>query len=233
MGTPYGQYLQDDALAGRVQAKLFVLLTPWCMTAEQRQQLVTATRGRTRLWCYAPGYLEPTASSLDAMRELTGFTLAKLSGPQAVATPTPLGKQLGLTQPLGVPATINPLFAACDATEAETLATYSDGSAAIALRNTPDGPSLFVGVPGLSSELLRLAARKAGAHLYTNTDCNVYANGPYVVLHAAQDGPLEFDAGIAGPVKDLLTNEILGQGPRVTLGIRKGETRVLVVGSAP
>jgi hypothetical protein len=132
-----------------------------------------------------------------------------------------------------VPATINPLFAACDATEAETLATYSDGSAAIALRNTPDGPSLFVGVPGLSSELLRLAARKAGAHLYTNTDCNVYANGPYVVLHAAQDGPLEFDAGIAGPVKDLLTNEILGQGPRVTLGIRKGETRVLVVGSAP
>ena len=28
MGTPYGQYLQDDVLAGRVQAKLFVLLHP-------------------------------------------------------------------------------------------------------------------------------------------------------------------------------------------------------------
>ena len=49
------------------------------------------------------------------MRELTGFALAKISGTQAIATPTALGKQLGLTQPFGVPAAIAPLFAASDA----------------------------------------------------------------------------------------------------------------------
>ncbi len=233
MGAPYGQYLQDDVLAGKVQAKLYVLLTPWCLTADQRQQMTAATRGATHIWCYAPGYVEPTGNSLAAMHELTGFALAKISGTQAMATPTELGKQLGLTQPFGVPAAFAPLFAASDAKATETLATYPDGSAAIALRDTADGPSLFVGVPGLSSELLRLAARKAGVHLYTSTDCNVYANGPYVVLHTAENGPLEFDSGVTGPVRDLFTQEVLGQGPRISLPIRQGETRVLDVGSAP
>ena len=167
------------------------------------------------------------------MRELTGFALTKISGTQEMATPTPLGKQLGLTQPFGVPAAFAPLFAASDAKATETLATFPGGSAAIALRDTADGPSLFVGVPGLSSELLRLAARKAGVHLYTSTDCNVYANGPYVVLHTAENGPLEFDSGRAGPVRDLFSGEVLGQGPRISLPIRQGETRILDVGSAP
>jgi hypothetical protein len=77
------------------------------------------------------------------------------------------------------------LFAAADASPLETLATYPDGSAAVALRQAHGGQSLFVGAPGLTSELLRLAARKTGVHLCTQTDCNVYAIGPIVALHAA------------------------------------------------
>jgi beta-galactosidase len=45
-------------------------------------------------------------------------------------------------------------------------------------------------------ELLRLAARKAGVHLYTQTDCNVYANGPIVALHASHDGPIIVNTAI-------------------------------------
>ena len=161
MGAPYGQYLQDDVVAGKVKAKIYVLLTPWCLTADQRTKLLAATHGCTRIWCYAPGYQEPTSVSPAAMRELTGFQLAKVTPAQALATPTALGKQLGLTSPLGVAAPVNPLFAAQDATADEILATYPDGSAAITLRDTPDGLSLFVGPPGLSAELLRLAAPKA------------------------------------------------------------------------
>jgi hypothetical protein len=161
------------------------------------------------------------------MRELTGFRLVPVSPARAWATPTNLGKQLGLQTAFGVDGAVTPSFAAADASAAETLATYPDGSAAVALRQSPDGWSLFVGAPGLTSELLRLAARKAGVHLYTQTDCNVYANGPIVALHAAQDGPITLDTGHRGKVQDALTGERVGSGPRVTVPMKKGDTRVL------
>ncbi len=229
MGTPYGQYLQDDVLAGKVQARMYVLLTAWYLTPEQRRGLLAATRGSVRVWCYAPGYQEPDGTSLDAMRELTGFQLSEVSPAQAMATPTEAGRELGFHEPCGVDAPIHPLFAAVDANPDETLATYPDGSPAVAMRRTPDGLSLFVGAPGLTSDLLRLAARAGGVHLFTQQDCNVYANGPYVVLHAAQDGPLEVDTGLSGSVRDLLDDKIIGAGPVITLPLRKGETRILCV----
>jgi hypothetical protein len=229
MGTPYGQYLQDDVLAGRVAAKMHVLLTAWCLSPQERRQLLDATRGSLRVWCYAPGYQEPDRVSIDAMTELTGFRMKRLSGVAAKAEPTEAGKRLGLTEGLGAAGPIEPLFAAIDAKPEETLATYADGSAAIALRRTAEGLSLFVGPPGLTSELLRLAARQAGVHLYTQADCNVYANGPYVVLHASQDGPLELDMGKPLPIQDLLNEKVIGQGPTISLTLKKGDTRVLRV----
>ena len=84
-----------------------------------------------------------------------------------------------------------------------------------------------MGPPGLTSDLLRLAARKAGVHLYTQTDCNVYANGPIVALHASQDGAIDLDTGHRGQVRDVLSGELVGTGPRLNLPMKKGETRVL------
>jgi hypothetical protein len=231
MGAPYGQYLMDDIAGGKVRAKLYVLLTAWCLSPEQRRQLLAATRGSTRIWCYAPGYQEPGGTSLEAMRELTGFQMKKLSKIAARAEPTDAGKRRGLKEGFGVARPLEPLFAAADATPDETLATYADGSAAVALRRSADGGvSLFVGPPGLTSELLRLAARQAGVHLFSQTDCNIYASGPYVVLHASQDGPVEIDVGRAAAIRDLLTGEAVGRGPKILLSLRKGNTRVLVVG---
>jgi beta-galactosidase len=227
MGAPYGQYHTEDVAAGLVPAKLYVFLTPWCLSAEQRQSLLNATAGSLRLWCYAPGYFEGDRVTPDAMRELTGFALQPVSVAKAWATPTELGRKLGLTQALGVERPVRPLFAATDAKPEETLAVYPDGSPAIAMRRQPDGWSLFVGVPGLTSELLRLAARQAGVHLFTSVDCNIQANGPFISVHAAQDGPLELDLGSAGAVQDALTGESKGNGPRCTLPLKRGETRVL------
>jgi hypothetical protein len=227
MGAPYGQYLLDDVVRGRVQAKLYVFLNAWQLTAAQRQELRRHTRGAFRVWCYAPGWHDGDRTSPEAMQELTGFRLVSVSPARAWATPTDLGKQLGLQTAFGVDGAVTPLFAAADASPAETLATYPDGSAAVALRQSPDGWSLFVGAPGLTSELLRLAARKAGVHLYTQTDCNVYANGPIVGLHAAQDGPVTLDTGRRGQVQDALTGERVGSGPRVTVPMKKGDTRLL------
>lgn len=230
MGAPYGQYFLEDVAAGRTQAKMHVFLTAWCLTPAERRQLLDATQKSLRVWCYAPGYQEENGTSLDAMRELTGFTMKEVSLKKAQAEPTAAGRALGLRETLGVASSIKPLFAAADATPEETLATYSDGSAAVALRRTAAGTNLFVGPPGLTSELLRLAARQAGVHLWTRSDCNVYANGPFLVLHASNDGPLELDTGRAEPICGLFTGRSFGQGPKITLPMLKGDTHVLVVG---
>jgi beta-galactosidase len=227
LGAPYGQYLQDDVAAGRVEAKLYVFLTPWDLAPQQRRDLLAATSGRVRVWCYAPGYHQQHATSLAAMHDLTGFRLEPVRDVSAWAEPTQRGKQLGLSDSLGVKQALTPLFAAADATPDETLATWPNGTAAVALRQTADGWSLFVGPPGLTSELLRLAARSAGVHLTTQTDCNVYANGPYLVLHAARDGSTEIDTGRPDEIVDLLTGQRLGPGPRISLPLEKGDTRVL------
>jgi hypothetical protein len=227
MGAPYGQYLLDDVLEGRVQAKLYVFLNAWCPSASERAKLLKATAGGVRVWCYAPGYFEDYKTEPEAMRRLTGFKLEKVAPEKAVATPTEAGKKLGLERAFGVEKPVKPLFAAMDARGDESLATYPDGSVAVAMRRTPDGVSIFVGAPGLTSELLRLAARQAGVHLFTQTDCNVYANGPFVALHASQDGPVELDTGKAGPVSDVLTGETVGQGPRLVLPLKRADTRVL------
>jgi hypothetical protein len=230
MGAPYGQYLIDDVWAGLVDAKLLVFLDAWRLDAAQRKGLLAATRGKAKVWCYAPGYLDGNQPSLDAMRELTGFQMKQLSGVVAQAQPTAAGKAAGV-EAFGINRALKPLFAAADATPEETLATYPDGSAAIALRQTADGPSLFVGVPGLTSSLLRIIAKRAGVHLYTNTDCNVTANGPFLVLHGAADGPVQLDTGSTADVFDLISNEKVGTGPVFPLDLGKGKTRVLRIGS--
>lgn len=228
-GAPFGQYLLDDVTAGKVKAKLYVLLNAWRLTAAQRKALLGGTKGGARVWCYAPGYHDGDRVSLDSMRELTGFRLALVQPAKAMATPTAAGRKLGLTVAFGLDAPVTPLFAATDAAPAETLATYADGSAAVALRKQADGWSLFVGAPGLTSELLRAIARKAGVHLYTPTDCNVYANGPIVAVSAAKDGAVTVDIGRTGAIRDALSGAAIGRGPTIRLNLKKGETRVLQV----
>jgi len=227
-GAPYGQYLIDDVIAGKVDARLYVILDAWSLTAEQRAGLRSATRGKGVVWCYAPGWFDGDAASPESMRELTGFSLQPSLAATAWAEPTPAGKLLGLASGFGVKAHLRPTFAAVDALPSEVLARYPDGSAAVASRDDAGGASTFVGPPGLTAPLIRLAARKAGVHLYTPSDCNVYANGRFLVLHASQDGPVsvQLPPGRSGAV-DALTGEPVPGGASPTFPMKRGETRIL------
>jgi hypothetical protein len=227
MGTPHGQYLLDDVAAGRVVARVKVFLNAWVVPKPLRTKLLQATARGVSLWCYAPGYLDESGPAPDGMRELTGFELAPATVESAWAEPTAEGRALGLTHGFGAKRAVRPLFAVRPAAGVQVLATYPDGSAAVALRRGAGGAALFVGAPGLTSELLRAAARAAGVHLYTETDCNVYANGPFVALHAAEDGEVVLDTGSEGEVTDVLTGTVVGQGPRLRLTLRRGDTRIL------
>jgi hypothetical protein len=230
MGTPYGQYLLDDFLNGKAETKLNVFAAVWRLSESQRKLLKTrsAKSGSVNIWCFAPGFLDTEkGGSSETMDELVGFKTKRLEKINAWAEPTELGKKLGIEAGFGVKNPITPLFAAEDAKPEETLAVYSDGSAAVVMRQGTAGEtSVFVGPPGLTSSLLRFAAKKADIHLYTNQDCNVYANGSVVVLHGAADGSVNVDFGKSLQIIDLLDGTVAGKGPVLNIPLKLGETRI-------
>jgi len=167
----------------------FVMLTAWRLSAAERRALLAALRGRARVWCYAPGWLDGDRPSLEAMRELTGFSMKQVRPDKATAEPTAAGRRLGWW-PAGHGSPRD--AAVCRGRRparrdpGRLLRRLSRSGLAPAgrrrfgLRRTA-GAHFAVGPPG---------ARQAGVHFYTQTDCNVYANGPYLALHTSDDGPL-------------------------------------------
>ena len=109
----------------------------------------------------------------------------------------------------------------------ETLATYSDGTPAVAVRRSEKGIDVFVGVPQLTPELIRALAKMAGVHLFTEGKATVWAAEGYISLQAHETGPLVLNTGRQGKVVDALDGKALGDGPEVTLTLKKGEVRVI------
>ena len=226
-GAPYGQYTLTQALGAGVSAKLRFYLAAWSLTFSQQDQLAQARRpGQTRVWCYAPGYLGPDGTNIEAMNKVTGFVCRKVTPDTAVATPTEMGRELGLTEPWGLNTGIEPLFAV-EAAPEEQIATYPDGNTAVAVRATDQGTDVFVGVPQLTPMLVRALARIAGVHLFADGTASVWVADPYLSVHALADGIVTLHTGRAGVILDALNGSELGDGPDLPLQMRRGETRVI------
>jgi len=242
-GAPYGQYLFPDVLDGKVSARMQVFLAAWSLTPAQRQALAAQRKrgcwrrlagwlgadddsGLTRVWCWAPGYLYPDRADVRGIREVTGFEARVVTLPTAEVTPTALGALKGLKEAWGPKRPICPLFAV-EATADEVLATYSDGSPAVALRRSGAGLDVFVGVPQLTPELVHAIAAEAGVHLFTRPGPALWAAEGCLSIQAQTEGPVRLDTGCGRKVFDALDDTPLGQGPAVDLEMRQGEVRVL------
>ena len=233
-GAPYGQYLLDDFFAEKTGAKLNVFLNPWLLDASKRSKLTQRTADSVSLWLFGSGTLDPMRGfSPENVSELTGFAAEWLDDAGEPLRVTEAGRAFGLTEN-GWENEKNPpvgkRFVFTDAQAEETLAIYADGKPAIVMRKTAQGGTrLAVGRPGLSPDLVRAAAHRAEVHLYTNDDCNVCANGPFVVLHDAGHGPVTVDFRSDSEIRDVITGEIVGRGPTLTLDLSDGQTRVFEI----
>ena len=227
-GAPYGQYLLRDAVAGRVPAKLQILLAAWSLTEKQRNALrENRGAGTTRVWCYAPGYSNGERRDVDLIRQATGFRVREVKLPNPVATPTGPGRDFGLTASWGQETAITPLFAVDPGDGDEVLATYSDGSAALVARQGARGMDIFLGTPAWTSELVRACALLAGVHLFSETDAAIWGAEGLLSVHAVADGPLRLRFQRPTIVRDALAGTVFGTGKRVAVPFRKGQTRVL------
>lgn len=226
-GAPYGQYLLGDVIGGKVPARLQIFLSAWAMSPAERVALAAKrSPSTTRVWCYAPGFVYPNRCDVAGIKEVTGFDVGAVNVATAEVTPSELGKKLGLTTGWGPKAKIQPLFSVSPA-QGDILATYADGSAAVVVKRSPNGIDVFVGVPQMTPELVRALARIADVHVFTEGKATVWAAERYISLQAHETGPLVINTGVSGPVVDALDGKPAGMGPKVTMSLKQGETRVL------
>ncbi len=227
-GAPYGQYLVTDLVDGKISAKLQVHLASWAMSSDVRKALaLTRQSDAVRVWCYAPGYLGSDKADPAYMNDLTGFACKAVDLPNPVATPTALGKSLGLYKAWGQTQKITPLFTLTPAAGDSIWATYSDGNPSVVVRKTSHGTDIFMGTPLWTPELARALAQVAGVHLYTTSNTALWADDHIVSIHALQDGVVSLDLGVDGAVVEATDGSTQGQGPSLNLTLRKGETRIL------
>lgn len=228
IGAPYGQYLLDDVIHGKVKAKMYVFAAAWKLDAKQRASLLKATKGSVCIWAYAPGYFDGLKPSLGSMKQLTGFAIKLIDLPQSYAIPESMELKDSIFYVR--PEKMSPTFSVTDAIQSEIQAKYPDGSVAVAMRKREGGVTVFWGTPGWNRVFLRKLAAKAGVHRYTQLDCVVYANGDVLALHATKAGAVQIDTRRQDPVYDLMTGRKLGMGPKLTLPMSYAQTRVLKIG---
>ncbi len=107
---------------------------------------------------------------------------------------------------------------------AETKALLEQKTAEQETKTGIHSTILWVDFDGMEPEKLRETAKNAGIHFYTEEPCSVWANGPYIVLHAPQDGLYHVHPRDS---ESELSDVITGEKIVAEIFMKKGETRVL------
>jgi beta-galactosidase len=81
-------------------------------------------------------------------------------------------------------------------------------------------------VPGLPAALLGRLAEQAGVHRYLADGSQVMADDGLLAVHAAGDGPLTVRLPRQRRVTDALDGRDLGLTDRITMAVRRGDTRI-------
>ena len=163
-GVTYGQYFASDAFNGTLTAKLQIFTSSYFISPAMRERIVRQRQLQndiTRVWCWAPGYLTMRKKSEENIFLSTGFQVRRISPAVPAVTATAAGLRLGMPQSWAGRIETDPLFAV-EATDAETLARWPDGSPAVAMRHSGNGYEVFYGIPSLPLEVITAFANLAG-----------------------------------------------------------------------
>lgn len=244
-GVSYGLYLQSDLLAKDFPtgASLYLFLTPYRLTAEQRAAIKEKLQRdhKTLAWLYAPGTCEEYPGVSGAMEEtahgVVGFTLrqqewnsevgSRIIEPYHVVTERLPNREIGTRERL------NPSFYVDDR-DVTALAEYQgSGLTSLAVKNFGTWKSVFVGDPALPLELLRGICRYAGVPTWmTRGDDILFIGNGWVTLHAAKDGPRTLFLPHTTGLYDMTEARLIAdEASEYTFTLRAGTTRVFYIGA--
>ena len=234
LGAPYDVFLTSDLerLAGEgllEPYKLFVFLNTPFLDARQRRIIADkiTCAGHTVLWIGCAGLISETGFSVNNVSALTGIALADEGyGGRVRLAVTDFGDEITQNVPrnlqFGTYEPTGPLLWCVDKAARHLGEAYCmpalgkdwlwktgmlAGKTALAVKELGDWRSVWCGVPNPSSSLLRGIARKAGVHIYLDTDDVVYANARLLAVHTRYAGTRSIALPRPASVTDAFTRE--------------------------
>jgi len=229
IGTSFGIYLLSDLVEGKVPpAKILFFANCYRLDSAQREAVRRATRGKAAVWFYGGGFLRDDASDAH-MAAAIGLKVARGKAQPGQVTPEPGGLAEGIAEPFGTATVLDPLWGVSEE-GVEVIGRYADGTVAAAAKQTPEGLRATIGALHCPAKLLRNLAKRAGVHLYADSDDVVLTDGEFLCLAATSAGrkSIHFPKAHAA-ITALDGRELAPRASTVTLDMDKGETLLLLL----
>jgi hypothetical protein len=159
------------------------------------------------------------------MIDVVGLDLTRGTPQPGRIAPEPAA---GVADAFGTETMLDPLWAVAERPGVQVLGRYADGSAAAAI--AADGKRAYLGALHVPAQLLRKLLKRAGVHLYNDTDDVILADREFLGIAATSAGTKTLNLPEARTVVDALTGETLSQRTnRLDLTMQLGETRLLLL----
>ncbi len=231
MGAPFGIYLLSDLVAGRVPpSKVYFFANCYRLDARQREAVLRSTRGKTAVWFYGGGFLSDTARDENIV-QMTGLKLRRGAPECGKVTPEKASQGLaaGLETPFRNETFLDPLWTVDDP-DAEVIARYPSGGAAVAAKQTPDGLRVYIGALHCPAKLLRTILMASGVHVYSDSDDVVLTDGRFFSISATSAGKKHlFFPQPCNVINALDTTVVAQDVNRLELDLTLGETRMFLL----
>lgn len=195
-GAPWDMFLTSDIdLVNLSQYKLVVIADSYYAPDEEIKLVrkKVCKDGRTVVYLYAPGVF--TRAGLDAKRasEFTGINLEVETYARVQRLRSTMSDFKG---EIGFGGGFRPLVKVVDK-KAKTLALLNEGAYArlthgdlvgMAEKKFDDHTAIFIGVPSLPTDWLRMLYDRAGVNVYSRSDDMIYIGGPYIGIYSQKGG---------------------------------------------
>lgn len=243
--------------------KLVVFLNICALNDEERLQLKALRGpGRTFVWMHRPGETDlsrrRTADPVEMISDLTGFKLLEKAPVGEVTADPKVLRQLfegetrflpmGSQQPkvtelnrevslsdayAGMPIGNVPAPYQVSDSDAICIARDRQGRTYVALKEINGWTSIYTAFCDIDPVLLRAIARRAGCHLWVESEDFSFIAENLIGLHASTSGRKEVALPEKRDVFDLVAGQIVAeQVSRFTIPMMTGETRIFQLGRA-
>jgi beta-galactosidase len=235
-GFPFDTFLAEDIRTVFSQPwskgyRLVVFLDAVLVPPEQREAIrdLVAREGRILLWAHAAGLVTPHGFDAAAARELTGFTV-HVGDPLYPDQTYPVTVETsvsGTRVAYGAAGRVGPILFGEDPDAAVLGWLIHPDRPGLLYRDFGTWRSVWSAAPGMPAPVLRAIAEHAGVHIYTDTGDQVLTSGPFVAVHATDDGTRTVHFPAPSSLFDAVTDRPVAQRvARIDVELERGDTVV-------
>lgn len=204
MGAPFDLY--DISDIGEIpQYKCYIFLNTFYLDDRTRKAIEKLKRqGGMFVWFYAPGLVSEKEIRVENMEAITGMKMELSLEPQVLKI------ELEDKRKWGNGKEISPVIWVGD-DSVEVLGRFPDGKPALTLKKFPKFTSVYIATPPAPAGILRELLKKAGVHIYIESEDVLYVNQSFLAIHTREGGLKHIKLPMEKEVEDAFTGKRLGK----------------------